>query len=155
MFDFLLIGYQKRLKNRLNVRSFVRYFVKKLKKRMKIAYLQVFVTLIMTIYGQIIIKSRIKLYGAMPDGLSHKTIFLLKLFLDPLILSGFISAFFASLFWMSAMTKLPLTRAYPIMAMAPSLVLIFGIMFLGETITYGKILGTLIIILGTIISVKL
>ncbi len=27
MFDFLFMGYQKRLKNRLNVRSFVRYFV--------------------------------------------------------------------------------------------------------------------------------
>ena len=29
MFDFLFIGHQKRLKNRLNVRSFVRYFREK------------------------------------------------------------------------------------------------------------------------------
>ncbi len=122
---------------------------------MKIAYMQVFTTLFLTIYGQIIIKKRINLVGAMPVEVKDKFLFLLKLFLDPFILSGFIAAIFASLFWMSAMTKLPLTRAYPIMAMAPSLVLLFGILFLGESVTSGKIIGTILIIIGTIVTVKL
>ena len=121
---------------------------------MKIAYLQVFTTLALTIYGQIIIKSIINLYGGLPIEFKPKIFFLLKLFFDPYIFSGFLSAIFASLFWMSAMTKLPITRAYPIMSLAPTLVLIFGVLYLGETVTLGKIAGTILIIGGTYLSIK-
>ncbi len=121
---------------------------------MKIAYLQVFTTLALTIYGQIIIKKRITLYGSMPIDLRQKIFFLLKLFFDPYVFSGFLSAVLASLFWMAAMTKLPITRAYPIMSLAPILVLIFGVIFLGETITVGKIAGTIFIIIGTYLSIN-
>jgi undecaprenyl phosphate-alpha-L-ara4N flippase subunit ArnF len=121
---------------------------------MRVAYLQVFITLFLTIYGQIIIKSRINIYGALPLQFKEKIIFLLRLFIDPYIFSGFLSAIFASLFWMSAMTKLPITRAYPIMSLAPTLVLIFGVLYLGETVTLGKIAGTILIIGGTYLSIK-
>ena len=84
----------------------------------------------------------------------EKIIFLLRLFIDPYIFSGFLSAIFASLFWMSAMTKLPITRAYPIMSLAPTLVLIFGVLYLGETVTLGKIAGIILIIGGTYLSIK-
>ncbi len=80
--------------------------------------------------------------------------FLFKLFFDPYIFSGFLSAIFASLFWMSAMTKLPISRAYPIMSIAPILVLFFGVVFLGESLTIGKIIGTILIISGTYLSIK-
>lgn len=121
---------------------------------MKIAYLQVFTTLALTIYGQIIIKSRINIYGQLPMEFKEKIFFLLKLFFDPYIFSGFLSAIIASLFWMSAMTKLPITRAYPVMSLAPILVLIFGVLYLGETLTLGKIAGTILIIGGTYLSIK-
>jgi undecaprenyl phosphate-alpha-L-ara4N flippase subunit ArnF len=121
---------------------------------MRVAYLQVFITLFLTIYGQIIIKSRINIYGALPLQFKEKIIFLLRLFIDPYIFSGFLSAIFASLFWMSAMTKLPITRAYPIMSLAPTLVLIFGVLYLGETVTLGKIAGIILIIGGTYLSIK-
>jgi drug/metabolite transporter (DMT)-like permease len=121
---------------------------------MRTAYLQVFITLFLTIYGQIVIKSRINIYGAMPIQLKGKIIFLLRLFIDPYIFSGFLSAIFASMFWMSAMTKLPITRAYPVMSMAPILVLFFGILFLGESFTIGKAIGTVLIICGTYLSIK-
>jgi drug/metabolite transporter (DMT)-like permease len=121
---------------------------------MRVAYLQVFITLFLTIYGQIVIKSRINIYGALPLQFKEKIIFLLRLFIDPYIFSGFLSAIFASLFWMSAMTKLPITRAYPIMSLAPTLVLIFGVLYLGETVTLGKIAGTILIIGGTYLSIK-
>ena len=118
------------------------------------AYFQAFGTLLLTIYGQIIIKARINLHGNLPIQFIEKVKFLIKLFLDPYILSGFLAAFLASILWMSAMTKLPLTKAYPIMSMAPVLVLIFGIFYLGETYTFGKITGAMLIILGSYISTK-
>lgn len=123
-------------------------------KGIVIAYIQVVGTLLLTIYGQLIIKSRLILYGQLPDGIYSKFRFLIKVLFDPFVFSGFISAFIASLLWMSAMTKLPISRAYPIMSLAPMLVLIFGIIFFGEEFTFGKLAGCIIIIIGVIISVK-
>ncbi len=79
----------------------------------------------------------------------------MKFLFDPLIFSGFVSAFVASVFWMLAMTKFELTYAYPFMSLSPALVFIVGIFVLGETFTIGKLLGLLIIMLGIIVTVKL
>ena len=79
----------------------------------------------------------------------------MKFLFDPLIFSGFVSAFVASVFWMLAMTKFELTYAYPFMSLSPALVFVVGIFVLGETFTIGKLLGLLIIMLGIIVTVKL
>lgn len=79
----------------------------------------------------------------------------MKFLFDPLIFSGFVSAFIASIFWMLAMTKFELTYAYPFMSLSPALVFIVGIFVLGETFTVGKLLGLLIIMIGIIVTVKL
>ena len=70
-----------------------------------------------------------------------------KFLFDPLIFSGFVSAFIASIFWMLAMTKFELTYAYPFMSLSPALVFVIGILVLGEAFTMGKILGLLLIMI--------
>lgn len=117
-------------------------------------YLYIFLTLIFTVYGQLILKYRISMHGYIPDNIWPKFLFLIKLFLDPFILSGFISAFFASLCWMSAMTKFEISYAYPFMSLAYVLVFLFSIFVLNETFTFNKILGLVLIVLGIIISAK-
>ncbi len=112
-------------------------------------------TLLFTIYGQIVLKWRLKeLQIILPEGLINKGIYLIKLVFDPFIFSGFVAAFVASLFWMVAMTKFEITTAYPFMSLAPALVFIIGVLFLGETFTVGKIIGLGLIIIGTIVTVK-
>ena len=90
----------------------------------------------------------------LPEGTMDKVYVLVKLLFDPYILSGFVSAFIASLFWMGAMTKFEITQAYPFMSLAPALVFVVGILFLGEAFTIGKVIGLVLIVLGTIITVK-
>jgi drug/metabolite transporter (DMT)-like permease len=119
------------------------------------AYLYVLVTIIFTVYGQIILKWRINsLQVELPVSLEDKFMRLIMLFTDFYILSAFISAFLASLFWMAAMTKIELTKAYPFMSLAPVLVFLIGVGFLGETFTWGKIIGLVFVIIGMIFTVK-
>lgn len=118
-------------------------------------YFYIFGTLFFTVYGQVILKWRLNSLGALPEKLMDKVLFLLKAILDPYIFSGFASAFLASICWMAAMTQFEITKAYPFMSLAPALVFIVGILFLGETFTIGKVIGLLLIIAGTIITVKL
>lgn len=112
-------------------------------------------TIAFTVYGQIILKWRMSKLGVLPDEFLQKLLFLFKALLDPFVFSGFLSAFIASLFWMAAMTKLELTVAYPFMSLAPAIVFILGVVILHETFTLGKVLGILLIIVGTIVTVKL
>lgn len=119
-------------------------------------YFYIFGTLFFTVYGQIVLKWRLSgLKVVLPEGIWDKIIYLAKLIFDPFVFSGFASAFIASLFWMAAMTKFEITQAYPFMSIAPALVFVIGVLFLGETFTVGKLVGLVLIILGTIVTVKL
>ena len=119
-------------------------------------YLYIFATLLFTIYGQLILKWRItELHFSLPEsGIISKFTALIRLIFDPYILSGFCSAFIASLFWMACMTKFQITEAYPFMSLAPGIVFLLGVWLLNETFTIGKVIGLVLIILGTIVTVK-
>lgn len=118
------------------------------------AFLYILGTVLFTVYGQLIIKWRIPKYGALPPELSDKIFFLLKLFLDPFILSGFVAAFLAALSWLAAMTKFEISFAYPFMSLNFVLVFLFSIFIMGEAFTMGKLLGIIFIVSGLIIMVR-
>ena len=121
-----------------------------------IGYFYIAGTLFFTVYGQIILKWRLsKLSFELPYGFFEKIISLIKIIFDPFIFSGFVSAFVASMFWMAAMTKFEITKAYPFMSLAPALVFILGVGFLGEEFTWGKLIGLLFIIIGIIMTIKI
>ncbi|MDY0279172.1 MAG: EamA family transporter [Salinivirgaceae bacterium] len=119
-------------------------------------YLYILGTLFFTIYGQMILKWRLNiLHFELPKG--KVVVMILSFFnllIDPYILSGFVSAFIASVFWIFAMTKFEITFAYPFMSIAPALVFALGILLLGETFTWGKIIGLIFIMIGILVTVK-
>ncbi|MFC6998588.1 EamA family transporter [Rufibacter roseus] len=118
-------------------------------------YLYIFSTIFFTVYGQLILKWRINKIGSLPEDLPDKLLFMVKLLLDPFIISGFASAFLASLFWMAAMTKFELSFAYPFMSLSFIIVLILSVLLFGEVLTTGKLIGLGLIITGIIVTVKL
>ncbi len=117
-------------------------------------YFYIFGTIFFTVYGQLIIKWRMPNYGHLPEGSTEKIVFLLKLFLDPFILSGFVSAFLASMFWMAAMTKFELSYAYPFMGLTFVIVFLFSTFFMGENFNLYKLVGLSLIVIGVIITAK-
>ncbi|MFW7343420.1 EamA family transporter [Pollutimonas sp. H1-120] len=115
-------------------------------------YVYIFATIGLTVYGQLILKWRISEFGPLPIGLWEKLRFLLSLFLDPGILSGFAAAFLASLAWMAAMTKFELSHAYPFMSLNFVVVLILSGWILNEPLSLHRIVGVGLIVLGTMVA---
>lgn len=116
-------------------------------------YLYIALTIIFTVYGQIVIKWQAGQAGALPAGALDKTAFLLRLvFFNPWILSGLFAAFLASLAWMAAMTRFPLSHAYPFMSLAFVLVLFLSAFFFNEPITWPKIVGMILIVAGIVVG---
>ncbi|MBT8056355.1 MAG: EamA family transporter [Xanthomonadales bacterium] len=109
-------------------------------------------TIFFTVYGQLILKWRIQLYGSLPEPFLKKISFLFSLLLDPFVFSGFISAIIASFFWMAAMTKFELSFAYPFMALSFVLVFIFSAWLLNEALTIHKVVGMALIVAGILVT---
>lgn len=111
--------------------------------------------IVLTVYGQLILKWRVSLHSPLPGAFIEKGWFFARLLTDPFIISAFVAAFAASLFWMAAMTKFEVSYAYPFMSVAFVLVLLFGVVFLGEAITLGKVIGLALITAGIAVTVKM
>jgi multidrug transporter EmrE-like cation transporter len=120
-----------------------------------IGYVYIGLTIVLTVYGQLVIKWRMGVIGQLPEGLSSKFVFLIKAVFDPYIFSSFFAAFLASLAWMAAVTKFEISYAYPFMSLAFVLVLIFSYMLFNEALTIHKVLGLALIIIGIIIASKI
>jgi multidrug transporter EmrE-like cation transporter len=116
------------------------------------SYLFIFLTIAFTVYGQMIIKWQASLTGGLPPGGMEKIWYLCRFLLNPWVLSAFASAFLASLAWIGAVSKLPLSHAYPFMSLAFVLVLILSGLFFQESITLPKIIGMALIITGIVVS---
>jgi drug/metabolite transporter (DMT)-like permease len=80
---------------------------------------------------------------------------MLRLLLNPWIITGLLGAFLASLSWMAAMTKFSLSYAYPFVSLSFVLVLICSNLFFQEPITINKSIGMGFIILGIIFGSKI
>lgn len=115
----------------------------------------VLATLLLTVYGQLMLKWRITTLGwNMPDSNFEKVKAFFLLIIDPFIFSGFLAAFLASLFWMAAVSKFEITRIYPFMSIAPVLVFILSIPLFNEPFSWSKVVGLIFILTGSIITFK-
>ena len=115
-------------------------------------YGYIFITIALTVYGQLILKWRLLDVGAMPEGFARKLQFLVALCFDPYILSGLVAAFVASLAWMAALTRFELNYAYPFTSLSFVLVLVLSALLLHESINVERAVGLALIVAGTIVA---
>lgn len=118
------------------------------------SYFYILCTIFLTVYGQLIIKWRVIEAGPFPENSEEKIFFLLQLLLNPWVISALLAALFASVTWMAAMTKLPLSHAYPFMSLAFILVMLFSAWLFNEPLTTPKLLGAALVILGLVIGAQ-
>lgn len=117
-------------------------------------YLYIAFTVGFTVYGQLVLKWRIRDFGPLPEDSFEKLKFLVFLLFDPAVFSGFAAAFLASLAWMAVMTKFELSHAYPFMSLNFVAVLLLSGWLLNEPLTMQKALGIALIVIGTVVAAR-
>lgn len=116
------------------------------------SYFYILCTILLTVYGQMIIKWQVIHAGPFPDSADEKVWFLLRLVINFWVISAFCAALLASVTWMAAMTKLQLSHAYPFMSLAFVFVMLLSGWLFNEPITTLKLIGLALVILGLIIG---
>lgn len=115
-------------------------------------YFFVVLTILLTVYGQFAIKWQVLQAGPLPEDFSARVHFVFDLLLSPWVISGLGAAFVASICWMLALTKLPLSQAYPFTAASFVLVVVGGAWFFSEPLSPHRIVALILIGAGVILS---
>ena len=116
-----------------------------------LAWSMVALTVLLTTYGQLVIKWQVMKQANAPFDFMSGWPPVLLLLLRPWVISALAAAFLASLCWMVAMSRLELSRAYPFMALNFLLVGALAVPMFGEPLTRGKIAGIGLVIVGLIV----
>ena len=111
-----------------------------------------FVTLLVavcfSVTGELLLKHGMNMVGVLSLHPATLIPSLFRVFTTPFIILGFGSIFISSIFWLSVLSRVPLSYAYPMISTSYVLVVIASGLFLGEHITYSRMLGVFIIIAG-------
>ncbi len=70
---------------------------------------------------------------------------------NPFIWLGFVGFGLGALFWLAVLSRVPLSIAYPILALSYFVVVIEARLFLRERVTWRRMLGVTIIVIGVVI----
>ena len=113
-------------------------------------YFFILATAFFTVAGQVIIKWRINSIEFSLNGtVTDKAVSLMLILFDKYVFTGLLFALLAALFWLAALTKFNLSYGYPfILALLLILNLLFSAVFLGEPVTFIKMIGILTIVIG-------
>ena len=116
------------------------------------SYFYVACTVLLTVYGQLVIKWQVLAAGAFPETPGEKMLFLARLLVNPWIVSALAAALAAAVTWMAALTKLDLSHAYPFMSAVFVLVPVASVLLFNEPVTTPKIIGLALILAGIVIG---
>lgn len=114
------------------------------------SYFFIALTVLLTVYGQVVLKWQVGLNPtATIENLNARA--LIALLLNPWVLSAFAAAFGASLFWMAAIARMPLSKAYPFTALSFPLVAVVSVWAFREGMDWHKLAGTALVIAGVVV----
>ncbi|MNK85168.1 4-amino-4-deoxy-L-arabinose-phosphoundecaprenol flippase subunit ArnF [compost metagenome] len=106
--------------------------------------------ILLTTYSQVVMRWRVGLAGALPSDVAGKVSFVAHLLISPWVLSGIFATFLAGVFWMMALSKFEISYAYPFTGLIYILVMLAGFFFFRDAVTFGKMVGTCLIIAGLV-----
>jgi multidrug transporter EmrE-like cation transporter len=116
-------------------------------------YLLILPVALLVTYSQLIVKWRVNSEVYATTGSFFQR--LMQMLKDPIILSGYIAALFASFAWLYIVAKLPLTVAFPVyIGVTFAMVILGGWSLLGEELSGTKLIAVLLIFSGILLGVS-
>jgi len=107
-----------------------------------------FVAILLSVTGELLLKHGVNQLGVLELRTDNLVPVFIRVFTNPFVLLGFIFLFGGSIFWLSMISRVPLSYAYPMLSTSYILVLGASWLFLGEQINPVQIIGVLVIMLG-------
>jgi drug/metabolite transporter (DMT)-like permease len=106
-------------------------------------------------FAQFVIKGRLNVHGEIPFSVRPLLDYLVTAIADWQLWLGLLALVLAALCWYAAISRIPLSIAYPIGALAYPLVFIVSILLLREPFTWTGLAGNILIVAGVALAAGL
>lgn len=117
-------------------------------KAINSGYFYILVTVTFTVIGQLLVKAgMLRVTSALSQG-PHFLSMVSTAFLEPLVVSGLACAVLAAVSWFPAVARLPISIAYPFMALSIVLVLALAPICFGERVSLNQWIGVILVSCG-------
>ena len=111
-------------------------------------YFFILVTVVCTVIGQLLVKAGVaRVFASFSDPPSLARLITASIF-HPAVFGGLCCAFVAAIAWFPAISRLPISTAYPFMALPIVLVLLLSPLCFGEHVGLNQWLGILVVSFG-------
>jgi drug/metabolite transporter (DMT)-like permease len=111
-------------------------------------------TILLTVYGQLIVKWQVERAGRFPSATADRVSYLVRLTFNPWVLTAFLAALIAALAWFIVLSHFDLSSVYPFLSLTFVLVLFLSAPFFGEPITVPKVAGVVLVLAGLTVMVQ-
>lgn len=111
----------------------------------------VLVSVVMLTCAQFVIKSRLTIHGSIPFAPGELLSYLMIALADWRLWLGGIGLVLASLSWYVAVSRIPLSLAYPFGALSYPMVFLGSVLILREQFSWMGLLGNLLIVSGVVL----
>lgn len=118
---------------------------------MLVSALAVAATICFTSVAQLVLKWQMAKIGPPDESIYDVARWLIRVLLNPWILSVFAGAFLAAISWFFAVSRVPLSYAYPFVALTFPIVVIGSGFLFDEPVRWTTLLGTGFIVAGLVI----
>lgn len=115
-------------------------------------YLMLFAVLVLSVYGQLIVKARTLVHASGTGGVTDYSRYLLAMFTDIGVLSGLAAAIVAGTCWLLAIERLEVGYAYPFMALTFVLVPLGSAVLFHEPLPLLQLVGLGLVVVGVAVS---
>jgi multidrug transporter EmrE-like cation transporter len=119
-----------------------------------IDHIYLFVAIFFAGLSQILVRWQMGNAGQLPELFWDKLFFVFHFLLRPWVWVALFATFISCICWLITLTKFELSYAYPWTSIIYVYLLLAGLFIFGDSITFNKILGTVIIIFGVYIIAK-
>ena len=110
------------------------------------SFILILANIVLAVAGQILIKQGMNKVGSF-SGVPLVQFFV-KAFSSPLVIIGLILYVISAGIWVMVLSKVDLSFAYPMLSLGYILILIFSSIYLGESISFVRVMGVLLIVAG-------
>jgi len=111
----------------------------------------IFFAVIVMVIAQLVLKHSLNNHGAIPFRPSAFWPYALALLRDWLVWLGGAGLVASALMWYAAVSRLPISFAFPFAAMSYPMIFAAAVIFLGESFSYMKLLANMLIVSGVIL----
>lgn len=101
--------------------------------------------------GELLFKIGMNRIGGFEFSASALRTILPRVALNPFIIIGFLGFGLGAVFWLAVLSRVPLSLAYPILALSYFVVVIEAWLFLHERVTWKRMAGVTVIVIGVIV----